>query len=129
MRSTCRLRVSTQINRMRRILHINTQRTRCMIISRLETVFEIASDYARAEISKVVGEDGKERPLTIIERQNWARIAAYSADILNHIAKSFDERKIDRDLDRLEAMLNKTATAVKTQSVSTLEPPRKPEGT
>lgn len=120
MRSTCRLRVSAQINRMRRILCTNTQRTRCMIIPKLETVFEIASSYARAEIAKVVVEDGKERPLTIVERQQWARIAAYSVEILNNVAKDFDERKIDQNLDRLEAMLNKIATAVKTQSVGTL---------
>ena len=129
MRSTCRLRVSAQINHMRRILRINTQRTRCMIISRLETVFEIASSYARGEISKVVVEDGKERPLTIVERQDWARIAAYSVEILNNVAKGFDERKIDQNLDRLEAMLNKIATAVKTQSVGTLGSQRKSEGT
>ena len=114
---------------MRRILHVNTQRTRSILLSRLERVFLISSDYARGVIQRVVGEDGKERALTIAERQQWARIAAYSAEILNNVAKDFDERKIDRDLDRLEAMLNKTATAIKTQSVSTWEPPRKPEGT
>jgi len=129
LRSTFRSRLRVQVTQMRRILHVNTQRTRSILLSRLERVFLISSDYARGVIQQVVGEDGKERSLTIAERQQWARIAAYSAEILNNVAKDFDERKIDRDLDRLEAMLNKTATAIKTQSVSTWEPPRKPEGT
>jgi hypothetical protein len=75
----------------------------------LEEVFHIASDYARGKIDRVTVEDGKKRPLTIVERQHWARIAAYAVQIINNVAKGIDERQINLDLDMLEAMLNETA--------------------
>jgi hypothetical protein len=77
----------------------------------LEEVFHIASDYARGKIDRVTVEDGKKRPLTIVERQHWARIAAYTVQIINNIVKEIDERQINLDLDKLEAMLNKKAAA------------------
>ena len=69
----------------------------------LEEVFHIASDYARGKIDRVTVEDGKKRPLTIVERQHWARIAAYAVQIINNIAKGIDERQINLGLDKLEA--------------------------
>jgi len=122
------LRVSLRVSKMRRILHVDTQRTRQRLIARLEEIFEISSDYARGRVKRVVDEHGVERELTVVERQFWARIATYSAQIINSIAKGIDERQIDQDLDKLEAMLNKTASAVKTEAVSS-EPPGKSEGT
>jgi len=124
-----RLRVSLRLSRMRRILHVDTQRTRQKLIVRLEEIFEIASDYARGRVKRVVDESGVERQLTIAERQFWARIATYSAQIINSIAKGIDERQIDQDLDKLEAMLNKTAAAVTVTAVAGSESPRQSEGT
>jgi hypothetical protein len=125
-----RIRIGLRLDKMRRILHIDTQRLRGRIIMQLEEVFYIASGYARGKISKIVDKDGKERPLTVAERQLWARIAAYTAQIINSIANGLDERQIDKDLDKLEEMLNKTAAAVKNQTSSGgMEPPRKSEGT
>ena len=60
----------------------------------------------------MVDENGVERLLTISEKQFWARIAAYSAQIINSIAKGLDERQIDKDLNAIENMLNKTASGV-----------------
>jgi hypothetical protein len=125
-----RMRICLRLNKMRRILHIDTQRLRGRIIVQLEEIFHIASGYARGNISKMVDKDGKERSLTVTERQDWARIAAYSAQIINCIANGLDERQIDKDLDKLEEMLNKKSTTFKTASVSGgEESPRKPEGT
>ena len=63
----CRLslerRVNVRLNKMRRILHVDTQRTRKKLIIQLEELFEIASDYARGKVKRVIDEDGKERPL------------------------------------------------------------------
>jgi hypothetical protein len=97
------------------------------LIARLEEVFELASDYARGKIERVIDEDGKERPLTIAEKQFWAKIAAYTAQIINNLAKGIDERQIDLDLNKLEAMLNKTTAEVKAQAIDG-ESPGKPEG-
>jgi hypothetical protein len=106
VRTTLKKRVSRQIGQLRRALHVDTQHTRKKLVRRLEEVFETASDYARGKIKRVTDEDGKERPLTIVERQFWARIAAYTAQIINNVAKGIDERKIDHDLDNLARMLN-----------------------
>jgi len=61
------------------------------------------------------------------EKQFWARIAGFTAQTVNSIAKGIDERQIDSDLSKLEAMLNKTAAAIKTQAVDG-ESPGKSEG-
>ncbi len=100
-----------RVGQMRRTFHVDTQHTRRKLMIQLEELFEIASNYARGKVKYVVDEEGKQRPLTIAERQFYARIAAYTAQIINCIAKGLDERQIDRDLDALEAMLRKTAAA------------------
>jgi len=121
-------RVNARLNKMRRILHVDTQHTRKKLLLQLEDLFEISSNYARGKVQRVVDEAGKERPLTIAERQFYARIAAYIAQIINNLAKGIDERQIDRDLDKLEAMLNKTAAAV-TAMADDRGSPGKSEGT
>jgi hypothetical protein len=120
-------RVSFRINQLRKTLHVDTQRTRSKLITNLEEIFEIATNYARGRIKRVTDENGKERQLTIVERQFWARIAAFTAQTINSIAKGIDERQIDLDLNKLEAMLNKTAAADKAEAVDR-EPPGKSEG-
>jgi hypothetical protein len=75
-------------------------------VRKLEEIFKIASDYATGKIKNVTDEDGKERPLAVPEKQFWARIAAYSAQMINNTLKGFDERQIDEDLDKLARMLN-----------------------
>lgn len=126
-RLNSKLRISQRVSKTRRILIIDTQRTRKKLIIQLEEVFQIASNYARGKINLVTGEDGKPRPLTMSEKQFWARIAAFTAQTVNSIAKGIDERQIDSDLNKLEAMLNKTAAAIKTQAVNG-ESPGKSEG-
>ncbi len=108
---------------MRRILHVDTQHTRKKLLVQLEELFQISSNYARGKVKHVIDETGKERPLTIAERQFYARIAAYTAQIINNLAKGIDERQIDQDLNKLEAMLNKTAPEDAVKRVS--EPPGK----
>jgi hypothetical protein len=83
------------------------------MIQRLEEIFQISADYARGKVERVIGEDGKERPLTIVERQFWARIAAYTAQIMNNVAKGIDERQIDQDLDHLEKLINEAKAKAK----------------
>ena len=109
-------RVNLRLNKLKRILYVDTQRTRRKLILQLEEIFQISSNYARGRVERVVGNDGKERPPTIAERQYYARIAAYTASIINNLAKGIDERQIDKDLDLLEAMLNKAKTADKAKA-------------
>lgn len=104
-------RVSGRVTKMRRILHVDTQHTRRKLLTQLEELFQISSNYARGVVKYVVDEKGKQRPLTVAERQSYTRIAAYTAQIIASIAKGLDERQIDKDLDQLEAMLKKTGAA------------------
>jgi hypothetical protein len=97
---TVKNRVFRRVTKLRRTINVDTQKLRRKAIKQLDEIFSIACDYARGTIANVT-EDGKERPLTIPERQFWARIAAYTAQILNSVAKGIDERQIDLDLDEL----------------------------
>jgi hypothetical protein len=106
-----RKRVFCRVIASRRILQVGTQRTRKKLIKQLEEIFEIATNYARGNVTWVIDENDKKRMLTIIERRWWAKIAAQTASTINNIAKGFDEREIDDQLDLLEAMLNQTPPA------------------
>ncbi len=117
MQTTLRKRVFNRICASRRILHVDTQRTRQKLIGQLEVIFETASCYARGNVTWVTGEDGKKRPLTVLERQWWAKIAAQTAATINNIARGFDEHQIDDQLNLLEAMLNKTSSTGQAQAV------------
>jgi len=57
--------------------------------------------------------DGEEVPITLKQRQMWARIAAYTAQIINSVASGFDERQIDVQLDELERLVNEAKTKAK----------------
>lgn len=118
MQVTLRKRVSNRICASRRILPVDTQRTRKKLIEQLEVVFETASNYARGNFTQVTGEDGKKRPLTVLERQWQAKIAAQTAQTVNNIARGFDERQIDDQLNLLEMMLNKTSPANPVQAAA-----------
>jgi uncharacterized protein (DUF608 family) len=74
-------------------------------IRRLEELFDLASDFAKGSF-KYQYADRKREPLTIKQRQMWARIAAYIAQIMNTIANGIDERQIDKDLAELEKLVN-----------------------
>lgn len=105
-RLSLKKRVSIRVNQVRRTIDVDTQNLRRKTILMLEEIFEIASDYARGKIRRIVDEDGKERILKIPERQFWARIATNTALVIATIARGIDERQIDVDLDRLEQMLD-----------------------
>lgn len=105
-RLTVKKRVHYRIVALRRTFDVDTQRVRRKTIQRLEEIFKIASNYARGKVTRVIDDDGQERPLTIPERQFWARIAAYTALIINSVAKGIDERRIDMDLDELANLIH-----------------------
>jgi uncharacterized Ntn-hydrolase superfamily protein len=113
---TVKKRVYRRLARVHRDFQVDTQFVRSKTIKRLEEIFRIASDYARGKVDRVTGEDGKERSLTILERQFWARIAAYTAQIINNIANGIDERKIDTDMDELERMVSEGEAKSKVQA-------------
>jgi hypothetical protein len=82
----------------------------------LEQLFDIANDYARGRV-KWQTENGKAVAVTLKQRQMWARIAAYVAQIINAVATRVDERQIDRDMDRLEVLIHKATPTDKAEQL------------
>ena len=111
--------VARRIFQLRKTFEVNTQQLRTKAIKRLEELFVLASDFARGTY-KFQYSEGKREVLTVKQRQMWARIAAYIAQIMNTIANGIDERQIDKDLALLERLVNE-ATAKNSGSQSRSE--------
>jgi len=71
----------------------------------LEDLFILAASIAKGE-AKTVNVGGKKVAISMKQRQMWARIAAYIAQIMNSIAEGFDEKTIDTSLAELERMVD-----------------------
>lgn len=72
---------------------VDTQKIRSKLLRSLESQFEIADGFAKDETLKAK------------QRQFWMRIAAYIGQVMNSIAKGFDESKILKQLEKLERMI------------------------
>jgi hypothetical protein len=59
-----------------------------------------------AIMKKALRTPDDKKDMTPKQRQVWARIAAYTAQVMNSLTKSFDESQITQDLKRLETMVN-----------------------
>ena len=84
----------------RRIVRVDTQRLRCQLMVKLKDMFDAAHCLAQ------------QKDLDLNVRQKWMWVAAYAAQVINSLASGFDERQIDKDLDKLEVLVNE-ATAKK----------------
>jgi len=78
-----------RVAELKRAVAVDTQVLREKLLKNLEAIFDNAALLAKGQVT--VG--GRE--LTLNERRDWARVAAYTAQIINSIAKGFDEREID----------------------------------
>ncbi|MBS7636578.1 hypothetical protein KEJ37_04490 [Candidatus Bathyarchaeota archaeon] len=67
----------------------------------LEAIFELASKIARGETKTIEG-----REVTLKQRRDWARIAGYTAQVMQGIAKGFDEKEIDEQLQELRRLVD-----------------------
>lgn len=101
--------VSRRFFQFRKRFDVDTQQLRTKAIKRLEELFNLSSDFARGTY-KFQYTNGKREVLTVKQRQMWARIAAYVAQIMNTIANGIDERQIDKDLALLEKLVNEATT-------------------
>ena len=98
-------RVSRRVTQIRRYVQTETQRTRKKLMKRLEEIFDLAASLARGEV-KYLTEGGVKAKVTMKQRQIWARVAAYVAQIMNSIAEGFDEREIDEQLAELGKLVD-----------------------
>jgi len=96
-----------RIAKLRETVKINTQEIRERLLENLQAIFENAVKLAKGEVTV----DGEK--LTLKERQAWARVAAYTAQVIESVASGFDERQIDVQLDELEKLVNEARAKTK----------------
>jgi hypothetical protein len=97
--------MSRRIFQLRRTLKVDTQEMRLKTMKKLQALFNLSSAFAKGNV-RFQSEDGKAKKLDINQRQMWARVAAYIAQVMNSVSLAFDEKEIDRDLDELERLVN-----------------------
>ena len=98
-------RISRRVTQLRRYVQTETQRTRKKLMKRLEEIFDLAASLAKGEV-KYLTEGGVKAKVTMKQRQIWARVAAYTAQIISSIAEAIDEHEIDTMLSELEALID-----------------------
>ena len=113
-----KLMITRRIAELRKEFQIDTQELRSKTIQNLQELFHIATSLARGE-TKTQTEEGVTEKVTLKQRQMWARVAAYIAQTINSISNALDERQIDEDLAKLEALINEAAAKTKTQTAGT----------
>lgn len=96
--------IHRRVIQLKRRVKLDTQRIRRNLIDQLEEVFNLAASLAKGEI-KTMKAGKKQVKVSLKQRQMWARVAAYTAQIINSIAEGFDEREIDIQLDELEKLI------------------------
>lgn len=97
--------ISTRVARLRERVELDTQRVRKNTLDSLEDIFNLAVSVAKGDVqTQKVGKS--QVRLTLKQRQFWARIAAYVAQVMNSIAHGFDERDLDAQLDELERLVD-----------------------
>jgi phage terminase Nu1 subunit (DNA packaging protein) len=119
---SCNLMFLRRVATLKQSIKIDTQELRSKTIRNLEQLFDLAVTFAKGEI-KTQTEKGKTVKVTLKQRQMWARIAAYIAQILNSIAAGFDEKQIDVQLDELERLVGEAKAKAKDE-----ENRERPEG-
>jgi hypothetical protein len=90
---------------LKEIIRVDTQRIRGKTLNSLQELFDLAVALAKGKV-KTQNEEGVAVKVTLKQRQMWARVAAYIAQIMNSVASGFDERQIDVQLDELERLVN-----------------------
>lgn len=113
-----KLMITRRIAELRKEFQIDTQELRSKTIQSLQELFHIATSLARGE-TKTQTEEGVTEKVTLKQRQMWARVAAYIAQTINSISNALDERQIDEDLAKLEALINEAAAKTKTPPTGT----------
>ncbi len=82
----------------------DTQALRKEILQDLKQMFEIAKQMATTK-----AEDPK-------ETQHWIRVMGYIGQVVNSLAKSFDETKALKQIERIETMINEAEHQQSTQT-------------
>lgn len=113
-----KLMIIKRTAQLRQNLKIDTQEIRIKTLNNLQELFTLATNLAKGN-PKTQTTNGETKKVTLKQRQIWARIAAYIAQIINSVAHGFDEKQIDQDLQKLEKLINEATTKNKTKKTAT----------
>lgn len=92
--------LAKRVAELQQKIKVDSQRLREKLLQELEKIFDDAAKMAKGEVTV------KGRELTLKERRMWARVAAYTAQVMQGIAKGLDEREIDEQLKELRRMVD-----------------------
>jgi len=109
-----KLLIARRLANLRQRMKIDTQEIRSRTLADLKILFDLAVSLAKGEV-KTQTENGRTVKVTLKQRQIWARVAAYVAQIINSIAEGFDEREVDIQLDELERLVNEAKAKTEAQ--------------
>jgi len=99
-----------RVDRIRRIVRIDTQKIRQDMLENLQELFYLAKKHAQNSKLKVP------------QRQKWVRIASYVAQVINSLTKSFDEAEITKELEQLEKMIHEAMAEEKSRGTKEPSP-------
>jgi hypothetical protein len=99
-------RVTLYLGKAERVVFVDTQAIRAKLMHQLDGLFDLAMSIAEGNLKRFKDEDGKEHPVTPKQREKWARIATYTAQVMNNLTRGFDEKAFKTDLKRLQRMVD-----------------------
>ena len=99
-------RVALYLVKMCRIARVDSQAIRAKLLSQLDALFQLAYSIAKGQVKQLRDDEGKEYSVTPQQRQKWARLAAYTAQVMQNLSKGFDEKEFRMDLKKLERMVD-----------------------
>lgn len=79
--------------------HFPTQKIRREVARKLGDLYDIAVEYA------------KDDSLNQAERRQWARLAAFIAQTINAILRTYDDMEVERAIEELKKEVNKLVRA------------------
>jgi phosphosulfolactate phosphohydrolase-like enzyme len=83
--------VELRLNQIQKIFEIKTQDLRVKLISDLERMFDM--------VTKIAQSSHTENP------EDWVKIAGYIAQVINSLADSYDEVRLNEQLKRLKELV------------------------
>jgi hypothetical protein len=123
--------IINRIEKARRIVKTDTQKIRLKLIETLEEIYNIAERIAKGEQQYQII-NGKHVQITLKQRRDWVKIAAYTAQVMNRIADSYDEREIDEFLAMLrrkvDEITSKTGIHESAEGAAEEGAPENPKG-
>jgi hypothetical protein len=85
---------SIYLVKIRKITFVKTQAIRTKLLRQLEGLFDLAIAIAKGEVRRLCDENGNEYKVTLKVREKWARIAAYTGQVMGDLALGYGEKQL-----------------------------------